>query len=245
MTPRLLLLTFFLGISAFAQTTFAPSPALTLATPATLVDVQLTGSASWHLGSDNDKGTITLKARPDGKSRIDLQLPSGTRSEVHVNDVRDPHTYFNDGSSWKESAVHNSWPDANWFFPMFSAAANGSERAFALSSIGTNKVRAQFTAAGQKASATKLIEVLSTTDFTLDPGSGLPVSMRWSTHPDDNFNVSVAVEVRYSDYRDVNGVKVPFHIQRFLNGSLQLDITISSVVFNPGVPASDFKPVMN
>jgi hypothetical protein len=40
------------------------------------------------------------------------------------------------------------------------------------------------------------------------------------------------IEVRYSNYQNAMGAKVPFHIQRYVNGSLQLDLVIQSAQVN-------------
>ena len=50
----------------------------------------------------------------------------------------------------------------------------------------------------------------------------------------------IAAEVRFSDYRLVSGIRVPFHVQEFLNGGLVLDILISNVTVNPGLQDTDF-----
>src|SRR5712672_2312349 len=53
--------------------------ALTKGAP--LQDVTLTGTARRIAGSDDETGQATLTATPTG-SRIDLNLPSGKRSEI-------------------------------------------------------------------------------------------------------------------------------------------------------------------
>ncbi len=213
------------------------------ATPPSLRDVTMSGTAAWHMGSDDEKGTVTLKATRDGKSRMDLALGSDNRSEVRVNDLKDPHSFLLTEGKWKESAVHNSWSDANWFFPAFSAAAVGAEHGFTSASIGGDSLRAQLNYEGKHPDSTKLIKILSITDFDLDSATALPTRIRWTTHPEDDLNRCIPFEVRYSDYRDVKGVKVPFHIERYFNGTLQLEITVSSVDLNPGLSASEFSPM--
>jgi hypothetical protein len=250
---RLLIVLLCSCISALAKTPLrTPSPTsvigsqLALGSSTTIIDAQLTGTAIWTMGGDKETSTIVLKARRDGKSRMDLQLSQGQWSEVRVNDLNNPHIFVSGGKGWKESAAHNGWNDANWFFPAFSAVATASDSTFTLASTGTNSLRAQFNVSSDKKPRTKqLIQILSITDFDLDPTTNLPVRMRWSTHPDDNYYVAIPYEVNYSDYRDVNGVKVPFQIKRYFNGTLELDITITAVNLNAGIPASDFSPKTN
>jgi hypothetical protein len=47
------------------------------------------------------------------------------------------------------------------------------------------------------------------------------------------------VDVRFSDYRTVDGTQVPFHIEKYLNGGLILDLHLQTAALNTGVsPAS-------
>lgn len=241
-----------ISISAFAQTagaapasTAAPSSQIALGSSAALVDVQLTGTATWTMGGDKETGTVVLKARRDGRSRMDVQFEGKRLVEVRVNDPREPHVYLYDGSAWKESAVHNSWNDANWFFPAFTTAAIPIERGVAVTDTSQTSIRTQFVIAGQKPDMAKLIQLLSVTDFQIDSSTHQIVSIRWLAHSANDVYVSIPYEVQLSDYRDVSGTKVPYRIQRYFNGELQLDVTILSVALNPGLPAGDFAPVLN
>jgi hypothetical protein len=77
-------------------------------------------------------------------------------------------------------------------------------------------------------------------DFYLDPVSLLPLAIAFKVHPDKDMNTEIPTEVRFADYRVVNGARVPFHIQRLLNGSLVLDIVVTSATLNSGLPDSTF-----
>ena len=48
------------------------------------------------------------------------------------------------------------------------------------------------------------------------------------------------MEIRFEDYLVVNGIQVPFHVQRLLNGGLSLDVVVTNVVFNSGLSDSAF-----
>jgi hypothetical protein len=72
----------------------------------------------------------------------------------------------------------------------------------------------------------------STADLGLDPASLLPAVLSYSTRPDNGAPIPIAIEIHYSNYQAVNGVQIPFTIQRYVNGSLQLEISVSSAQVN-------------
>jgi hypothetical protein len=60
----------------------------------------------------------------------------------------------------------------------------------------------------------------------------LPAVLSYSTRPDNGAPIPISVEIHYSNYQTINGVKIPFNIQRYINGSLQLEIAVSSAQVN-------------
>ncbi len=82
---------------------------------------------------------------------------------------------------------------------------------------------------------------LSQMDFFLDSTTFLPAAVTFNIHPDNNALLDIPIEVRFSDYRAVKGVQVPFHIQKFLNNGLILDLQFTTAVLNAGLGASQFQ----
>lgn len=206
-----------------------------------ITDVLMNGTASWTMGSDNETGQVVLKARAKGESRIDLVLGNGTRSEIRIGDPLSPTFETLAGGQWTTRAAHNSWVESNWFFPALSALVVGPRNNFDLSPVSASpRIYSQFQIANQKPAITSQIQALSTVLYDIDPSSHLPIALHLFVHPEEDLSVNIPVDVQFSDYRVVNGVQVPFRIQRYLDGSLQLDITISSVTINPGLSDSDF-----
>jgi hypothetical protein len=74
----------------------------------------------------------------------------------------------------------------------------------------------------------------------LDASTYLPVALTFNAHPDNDAGTNIPVEIDFSNYQQVNGVQIPFHVQKFLNGPLFLDVTVQSAVVNSGVPPSAF-----
>jgi hypothetical protein len=81
-------------------------------------------------------------------------------------------------------------------------------------------------------------------DIYLDPSTWLPVAMTFNRQfdpaapsqflaPAQTSSAGVLEEVRYSNYQQVQGIPIAFHLQVFFQGTLFSDIQISSAKFNP------------
>lgn len=215
---------------------------------ATLTDVTLTGSARRIAGSDDESGTIVLKLLAKGASRVDFAFPSGSRSEIRNA------TALNPVGSWSGPdgvahpvAYHNLLADSG-FFPAFTLANFASSPNAVVTLVGPethNGIAAIHLSASQPplgltGKAAELPQRLSQTEIFLDATSLFPTAITFNIHPDNNLNIDLAVETRFSDYRSINGVQIPFHIEKFLNNGLILDLQLQSATFNSGLTASDF-----
>jgi hypothetical protein len=208
---------------------------------ATIQDVTLTGSVV----SGIDSGTATLKAMPVGESRMDLSLSGGTRSEL-----RDEQTgvqlgqWMNPDGTSGYYAPQNCWTDPSWFFPAFGYLAGGPN--VVLSYIGME------THNGQSVQHIKTYlyapspfgpqtsQYLSVTDFYLDSTTLVPMAIAYSVHPDNDASTDLPVEIDFESYQTVAGIAVPGHIQRYQQGALMFDITVTGAVFNSGLSLSGF-----
>jgi hypothetical protein len=250
-------LSFALVLSTSAQQPIAPpvqAPALlqsavaALAGANTVTDVTLTGTARHIAGSDDESGTAVLKAIA-GASRMDLNLPSGTRSEVCANLSGSPAGTWSgpDGVS-HAIAYHNLLLiDPAWFFPAFPVS-RGLLSGYVATYVGPetrDSLAVQHLAITQDFSSipgadSATFQHLSQIDLYLDAATLLPVALAFNIHPDDNMLLDIPIEVHFSDYRSVNGVQIPFHVQKFLNNGLILDLQFQSAILNSGLSASAF-----
>jgi hypothetical protein len=145
-------------------------------------------------------------------------------------------------------AGQNCLIDASWFFPTmtFQAILTDPQMAVAYLGMDTSKGRALLhvqvarIVAGQSASANADFLRESTMDFYLDPQSLLPLVVDFNIHPAAIRAINIPVEIQFGDFRNTNGALVPFRIQKLVVGTLTLDLTISSVTVNSGIPASVF-----
>lgn len=219
--------------------------ALTGGTPIT--DVTISANVTSLLGSDNEAGTATLRAKGTAESRIDLSLPSGRRSEVRdIANGIPAGAWSTNGNAPTAMALHNAWIDASWFFPPLSSLSQTANPQFVFAYVGQEQhdgLSVQHIRSYQvpgSAVANVSIPSLSTMDFYLDPNSYLPLAIGFNLRSDNNIGVSVPVEIRFANYQAVNGTQVPFHCQQIMNGSLILDAIVTSAALNTGLLDSTF-----
>jgi hypothetical protein len=263
---RILVLLFVCAFTAFAagaqnqtsvQTSSVAAQGLALAQRALtamtngigVIDVTLTGTAQRIAGSDDETGTITLRARGTAESRMDHVVSGGTRSEVRnsANGAPQGEWIGLDGTA-HPMAYHNCQTDAAWFFPALSVQSQLANPNLSVSYVGQetkNQIAVyhlQFILhhTGVSADIASRLDPLTATDVYLEASSFLPVAIVTNTHPDNNLLMNIPVEVDFSDYRVVQGVPVPFRIQKFLNGSLSLDVTVQAATVNSGLSDAEF-----
>jgi hypothetical protein len=210
-----------------------------------LTDVTLTGQATWIAGSDTETGTATLLAVGTGESRMDLILSSGTRTEI-----RDAQTGVRLGEWIAQTgttgmfARHNCQTDAVWFFPALTSLSGGTNVVFsyvgAVTRNGENVQHIQGTVYQTSSNSSIPLLQLSVMDFYLDATTLLPSAITFNAHPDNNMLGNIPIEIDFSNYEVINGFNVPMHIQKYMQGTLAIDLTLSGSTFNTGVSLSNF-----
>jgi hypothetical protein len=249
---------FLLSVSLAGQQTATSSPQAqqllqrshgALAGGQALTDVTLSGTARRIAGSDDETGTAVLKATAAGATRIDLALPSGQRSEIQSSAGGMPvGAWAGPDRASHSISEHNLKTDPAWFFPPLTFARFSNPQSCIASYIGQetrNGESALHLTAWQKfpnldPQGAAFSQRLSQTEIFLDPSTLLTVAATFNIHPDKNALMDIPVEIRFSDYRSVNGVQVPFHVQKYVNYSLILDLQFQQVVFNSGLSSTDF-----
>jgi hypothetical protein len=214
-----------------------------------LSDVTLSGTARHIAGSDDESGTGVLKATSGGSSRADLSLPSGKWSEILTASLTRPSGTWSgpDGVS-HAMAYHNLLSGSVWFCPAFPIAQSLSASGYLAAYVGHETYNGQ---AAEHVSVSQIsllsiphsgvtLQHLSQVDLFIDSTTYLPAALTFNMHPDNNASLDIPIEVRFSDYRSVNGAQVPFHVQKYMNGSLILDFQAQSATLNSGLPATQF-----
>jgi hypothetical protein len=213
-------------------------------------DVTLTGTANWTAGSDDEDGSATLKTTAIGQGRVDLSLTGGQRSEV-MDLSQTPPTggWCGIDGIWHSMTFQNLFNDASWFFPEFLIGRAISNSDYAVSPADVevqDGVSVEHITITQEYSLTSPLSAqipgLGQIDLYLNASTLLPVSISFNLHPDDNALVNTTIEIEFSNYQTIQGVSVPYHIQKYVQGSLVLDTTVTGTQFNTGLSDSDFQP---
>jgi hypothetical protein len=214
-----------------------------------LSDATLSGTVQYIAGSDNETGTAVLKAIAAGASSVNFSVPSGTRSEIqNCSSMTPTGAWSGPDGVIHATALHNLFTGPAWFFPAFTIAQGVSASGYVATYVGAETHNGQavqhvslsqpslLPAAPGAPSSVHLTQV----DLFLDSTTLLPAAADFNIHPDNNALLDIPIEIRFSNYTPVNGVQVPFHIQKYLNNTLVLDFHANSVVLNSGLSASSF-----
>jgi hypothetical protein len=144
-----------------------------------------------------------------------------------------------------EISNHNLLTDVGWL-PVFTLSNLISSANRALTYVGPetkNGVSVIHIAASQQlpnapASDGALWQHLSQMDIYLDASTFLPAALDFNMHPDNNALLDIPVEFLFSDYQKTGSLTIPQHVQKFLNGSLFLDVQFQQASFNSGLSSS-------
>jgi hypothetical protein len=248
----------FFPVSAHSQQAAVQNPqAVTLAMQAMsaltgttqINDVTLTGTATRTAGSDIESGSITLKALGTADGRLDLSLTNGTRTEIRNSSNGVPQGFWIGLDATVHSmANQNCFTDAVWFFPASTVLSQVSNPNLAISYVGqetrnglaVQHIRFSMQFPTVSSDIANSMTLLTVTDIYLDSTSSLPVAVLFNAHPDTDAGTNIPIEVDFSNYQLVQGAQIPFRIQKLMNGTLFLDLTIQAAVLNSGLNSSAF-----
>jgi hypothetical protein len=214
-----------------------------------VTDAVLSGNATWIAGSTNETGAAKLELSGSQLSRLDLYFATASRSEIRNDSAGFPDGDWVDAAGTRyQMAADQCWTPAAWYSPLaWLQTASGVDGV--LSYVGSetyngasvDHLHVYRAISAQSDFASKLLQRLTAFDLYLDSKSHLPLAVGLNAHPDDNAAADIPAEIRFTNYQVVNGVQVPYRIQRFLQNTLYLDITLTGAAINSGVVGSDFE----
>jgi hypothetical protein len=228
------------GTSTTTQASTTLSQALAALSGSTTVsDITLTGTAQRIAGSDSETGSVTYQAVSIA-NRLDLNLSGGTWSEIRNATSGPAGNWIGPDGSVHEIAQHNLATDPGWF-PIFTISNVLSATNGVLTYVGPetkNGASVIHLQSSQQVSTDTLFQHLTQMDIYLDASTLLPVALDFNTHADSNDLLDIPVEFRFANYTSIGSLNIPFHIQKYFNGSLSLDVQFQQATLNSGLSAS-------
>jgi len=85
-------------------------------------------------------------------------------------------------------------------------------------------------------------QIVTPQEWYFDPATFLPVRVEYLIPEERNVNSSIPASMEFSNYQSVSGVAVPFQVKIQAGQLLSLTASVTSVVFNSGLPTSTFDP---
>ncbi|HEY1938765.1 MAG TPA: hypothetical protein VGJ33_12585 [Candidatus Angelobacter sp.] len=225
------------GPEAITVTLPPALPAITFSTVGPVSSIQLTGTANWSFGSAQETGTVALQANANGQITMTLDLPSGNRVETQnaFSESQRQCTWSGADTVVHISPIHQCWVAAPWFLPQITmqTGAGASDDVASIIQTGNSNIirlhHERHVMDVDNAQTAQFIAHLSAVELDIDAVTGLPVTMAYAAHPDNDGGKDLSVEVHYSSYGNFSGVTVPTRIQKFINHALVLDLHISEV----------------
>ncbi len=205
-----------------------------------------TGTVAYTAGSDDENGPVELETSGYFDSKLLMHLNNGDKLEILHQDAG---VWAGSDAVRRPLAMHNALTSAPWFFPALLVNGWITDKSFSVSSLGTEErngvtvqhLRCLRVLPGQiDATTMGLIQKASAMDLFLDSTTLLPLALEFNAHPDNNELQDIPVRIEYGDYRALGSGKAPYHIQKYLQGTLLLDIVVSDVNLNAAIPPTEF-----
>lgn len=203
------------------------------------------GTIIYYWGGKEVNGSVTLRARGSGQFRLDATLPTGLRSWVANNGTGSLKEV--DGTK-TPVPYHNTVNLGNLTFPIAYLATSLQDPSMSISYVGLEskqstrvhhiRIKKVF-ATGSDPNG--LNSKLTIRDLFIESGTSHIMSSLDMVHSKYRSNEDFPHEVRFSDYRAVNGVLVPFSITELGSGQRLSTIQLSQITFNRNLQDIDFE----
>jgi hypothetical protein len=204
-----------------------------------IADFASSGTVTYYSGPNPAlQGTVTIRGKGFTQFRIDTTLPSGTRSEC-TNGFT---TMKQEDGSTQELHTQPPLYPVRLALPTLQLSAALTSPGLSLAFKGTvdlNGSSAYDIQVQRAFSGTmdpnSLRTMYLTVDYFIDVSTAHVVMMQ-DTVPKGSLR-----QIRYSDFRMINGQGVPFSISETIEGQTIRVIHLNQISFNSGLQESDFQ----
>jgi hypothetical protein len=208
-------------------------------------DFTATGSITYHWEGKQVQGDASIKGRGRTQFRLDASLQDSARSVV----VNDGKGSVKDIDGTTRPLFHEDLIDfGSPTLPVTQVLAVLQDTSTSIAFAGlvtqngqqVEDIRVHKTY-DKKADPLGIRTKLTTRDFFIVPSTFDILSVQDTAHPRNNSSNGCPHKMRFSDYRLVNGVLVPFAIIDMIGGQKTASIKLTQITFNDGLTDSDFQ----
>ena len=208
-------------------------------------DSTATGQVTTVAGSLTSQGTVRIQTRSTNQTSIKFQTTSDNWSVVYSNGEANKIN----GTETKVLPLELTASSQCMYFPFPFLAGLLNNPDVSIQYVGQEaldssmayhiRVLNTFNSATQM----QFLSDFTLADIWLDSNSALPLQISMTRRDGGGSSPRTSVMVSYSNYQSISGVKYPFEIREFINGTPWATTTIQSVSFNTGLTDTDFAVV--
>lgn len=203
----------------------------------------LSGTATWIAGSLNESGNVSLTASIDGSTSEQWTLPTQSHTRTESSWIAGRScTHTDKAGKQQEIADPSCFRGVPWFAPwmgftLLPSAVVLAEEGTQATDTADGVVRFNYLTnlaplpaqSGAASSAPNLVQQGSAVAVLYDHTIALPSSLEYDYMINSDNAYVIKYRIVFSDYRVDAGLVVPHRIQRYLQRTLQADITINTV----------------
>jgi len=210
-----------------------------------IADLTISGQIVQQRALDKATGTILVKMM--GPDRVRVETNVADEPTVHiVNGARVRRIHGTEDQAMPmHAALNHPWQ----YVPLLSCSVAIIDLGLSVSLVGeettggksvyhvhTEKVYPQ-----QSPETAKILAKLTSTDFYIDAGTSQLIKRAQELPSLLNAKNSLPIEFRYSDYRPIQGIMIPYKVAVYVNGQESAEIQFTSAVLNSGINPRDFE----
>ena len=203
---------------------------------ASFSSITLTGTAV-HGATSGQAGTVTLVARVDGSGSETINIGDYVEIEQYppYPAPADCLATPNEAPA-KESNPRRCLGSTLWFLPQMALLLQGQNDQKLLSELDpddSNRLTLYRRHEARSKFNPEEMKKRTSSTLVLDPATSLINRNLFQVSPIERPRLFIPMTVVFSDYFSSGGVTVPGRIQRYVYGTLQLDIRITTVQLQP------------
>jgi outer membrane lipoprotein-sorting protein len=208
-------------------------------------DSMATGTLTLDQGGHPTTFPIMLKSKGTHETRIEVQTPNGIRVRI----LKEGRAALQKPDGTVQTlATNNSVGERVGHIPLLSLLAEYQSSDTSVTYEGTAQVNGHLAnvvavcfVPRKGLTEGRIFASITKTLFYVDQATGMVDKVQYENYEEGNLQqYHQTMEEYFTQYKNVNGIAVPFHQVTYAGGKLEADLVLTSVTFNVGLSDSDF-----